>query len=243
MTRKLRLLELGLLVVLSLLGWQMRREWVWAHAREQALLQSRLRPTAVALPTALPKVEPLTAVNFALVAVKNLFSKDRNPDVILPPPAPVQEKPQPPFPVVRGVMLWPGAPPTVVLSKNSGGDQKGYHPGDKFGDWTIVSVDNKYLGLEWDGKQFKKRLDELFDQSSVVAEAQTQQAPTNAPVSGTTNLSAAGNAKSGPGQDVGNSSRTCLVGDTSPAGTIVDGMKKVVVVTPFGPSCRWDPAK
>ena len=36
--------------------------------------------------------------------------------------------------------------------------------GDRIGDWKIVSVDNQYVVFEWDGKEFKKRIDELMDQ-------------------------------------------------------------------------------
>ena len=243
MTLKFKLLDLAvlaLMVLLGLLGWQFRREWVWAHAREQTLIQSRLKPTPVQPLTPLSKVEPLTAANYAPVAVYNLFSKDRNPNVIIPPPAPTPEKPVPPVPVARGVMLWPGAPPTVVLSLGSG-SQKGYRPGDVIGEWKIVAVDNKYLDLEWDGKKFHKRLDELFDKSSVVAEVpQAPQAQPNTPVASSTDLS---KRASGPvGQDTGRGDRACVAGDTSPAGTIADGFKKVVVTTPFGPSCRWEKA-
>ncbi len=239
---KIRLLDLGvvaLLVLLALLGWQMRREWVWAHAREQALLQARLKPATVQALAPLSNVEALVATRYGDVATINLFSKDRNPNVIIDPPPPPQEKPVPPFPVAHGVMLWPGGPPTVVLSSGSGGPQKGYRPGDVIGPWRIVAVDSKYLELEWDGKQFKKRLDELFDHSSVVAEV--PQAPSgapNAPVSGATNLGASGNTKYG--LDTGRGDRACVVGDTSPAGTVADGFKKVVTTTPFGSSCHWE---
>ena len=239
---KIRLLDLGvvaLLAILALLSWQMRREWVWAHAREQALLQARLKPATVQPLAPLSNVEPLAATGYANVAMNNLFSKDRNPNVIVELPTPPPEKPVPAFPIVRGVMLWPGSPPTVVLSASTGGSQKGYRPGDVIGEWKITSVDNKYLGLEWDGKQFKKRLDELFDKSSVVAEvpqAPAASAPNSA--ASTTNLAASGNTKYGP--DTGRGDRACVVGDTSPAGTVADGFKKVVTTTPFGSSCRWE---
>jgi hypothetical protein len=242
---KIRLLDLGvlaLLALLALLSWQMRREWVWAHAREQTLLRSRLKPAAVPLLAPLSNVEPLAATGYAPVAGNNLFSKDRNPNVIIDPPLPPQEKPVPPFPVARGVMLWPGAPPTVVLSSSPGGPQKGYRPGDVIGQWKIVSVDNKYVGLEWDGKQFKKRLDELFDKSSVVAEVPQASTPQN-PSGSATNLSAPGNAKSGPGIETGAGQRACVVGDTSPAGTVVEGMKKIVTQGLMGNSCRWEAVK
>jgi hypothetical protein len=33
--------------------------------------------------------------------------------------------------------------------------------------------------------------------------------------------------------------KNCQAGDTSPAGTVVDGYKKVIEQTPFGRACRW----
>ena len=38
---------------------------------------------------------------------------------------------------------------------------------------------------------------------------------------------------------IGNSTKNCTPGDNSPAGTVVDGYKKVVEATPFGNACRW----
>jgi mannose-6-phosphate isomerase-like protein (cupin superfamily) len=43
-----------------------------------------------------------------------------------------------------------------------------------------------------------------------------------------------------PGADVGLGYRGCVAGDNSPAGTIVDGFRKVVTTSPFGVSCGWE---
>jgi hypothetical protein len=247
LTRKLRLLDLGLVLLLALLGWHLRGEWVWAHAREQAFRHQRMDQKPAPPSDPLPKVAPLSAMAYAEVAILNLFSRDRNPQVILDPPAPPVEKPVPPFPLARGVMLWNGAPPTVVLTERPGGDQKGYHPGDTIGPWKILSVDNKYVVLEWDGKQFKKRIDELMDRTNLMAEAPVQAAPNqNAPPAGSTNLSTQtqnSNVKPGPGMDTGGGFKACVAGDTSPSGTVIDGLRKVVGASPMGATCRWEQAK
>jgi hypothetical protein len=257
--RKLRLLELVLVASIGLLSWQLRREMHQARAREQALLGSSLKSTPVAGLAPLPKFTPLTAVQYAEAAAKNLFSRDRNPNVILDP-TPQKEKPMPPFPSTRGVMLWPGVPPTVVLSEKPGGEQKGYHPGDMIGDWKITSVDNQYVGLEWNGKQFKKSLDELLDKTAKVAEAggpAAQAQPTSATLVSAANSNglASGSALNGsssskvapaapgPGMDVGGGFRACNAGDPSPSGAVVNGFRKVSTPTPFGSTCRWEPAK
>jgi len=242
LNRKLRLLDLGLLAVLALLGVQLRHERIRAQAREQALLHTGAKPNAVGAVAPLPKVEPLTATSYADVAAKNLFSKDRNPNVILDPVIPPPEKPAPPFPVARGVMLWGGVPPTVVLSDKAGGPQKGYHPGEKIGEWKIASIDNSYVIFEWNGKQFKKRIDELLDRTPLtMAEAPAPAAgPAASPKPGQS-LSANGTA--GPGIDTGTGLKGCVPGDKTPSGAVVDGYKKVVNQTPFGASCQWEQVK
>ncbi len=241
MTGKLRLLDLALLLLAGFLYWRLRGEWMDSHARDLALLNSALPAARVAGLAPLEKVDAVTAADFADVATKDLFSKDRNPNVIVDPPPPPKEKPQPPFPVAHGVMLWDGVPPTIVLSEKANGPQKGYHPGDTIGPWTVVSVDNSYADFEWDGKDFKKRIDELIDRTPIVqapppasASAQAPPAPANQ------NLS---NARTGPGADVGAGFKACVANDGSPDGTVVDGMKKVITATPFGSNCRWEPNK
>jgi len=238
-------LNLLLLAVLALLAVQIRKEWLSAKTREQAFLHKTLNPTPARPLIPYVKPSPLMASAYAAVAEKNLFSQDRNSNVIVDPPPPVQEKPLPAFPVARGVMLWDGVPPTVVLSEKSNGAQRGYHPGDTIGEWTIVSIDSQFVTFEWNGKQFQKRLDELLDKTLVASEA-----PAASPAAAPTNLTPAAPAvqslspkAAGPGIDIGGNMRGCVAGDSSPAGTIVDGMKKVVSATPFGSVCRWESAQ
>jgi hypothetical protein len=240
---KLRLLDLALLVLAALLYVHLRQEWTDAHARDLALINSALPAAHVPGLTPLDKVGPVTPADFADVATKNLFSKDRNPNVILDPPPPPPVKPQPPFPVAHGVMLWDGVPPTIVLSEGVGGAQKGYHPGDTIGPWTIVSVDSSYAKFAWDGKEFKKRIDELIDRTPIAQAAPPANASAQAvapPPAATQNLST---TRSGPGIDVGAGLKSCVANDGSPDGTVVDGMKKVISATPFGSNCRWEPSK
>lgn len=240
---KLRILDLALLVAVGLLCWQLRRERMAAHARDLALIHSTLAVARLPGLAPLLKVDPVTAADFADVATKDLFTPDRNPNVIVDPPPPPPEKPQPPFPVAHGVMLWDGVPPTIVLSEKAGGPQKGYHPGDTIGPWTIVSVDNSYADFEWDGKDFKKRLDELIDRTPIEtsASAVASARPAEPPKPEAKTLS--GSSHSGPGQDTGGGTKACYADDGSPDGTVVDGMKKVVNTTPFGTVCHWESAK
>ncbi len=247
MTRKLVLLDLALVAVLCALAWQMHREWVQAHARTQAFLSVKITPGHPPQLAPLPRVAPLAAIAYADVAQLNLFSRDRNPQVVIEQ-EPVKEKPVPPFPVARGVLLWEGSPATIVLSVRPGGQQRSYREGDRIGEWKIVSLDNQYVVFEWDGKEFKKRIDELMDHTNLVAEA--AQPATPAPAAG-------GNAATGAkAQSLSDSSKSdrmvelgspdmrgCKPGDDAPAGTVLDGFKKVVSTTPFGSACRWEQVK
>ncbi len=171
----------------------------------QALLDGALPPAKVPGLTPLDKVAPLTAAAYLEIAMKNLFSQDRNPNVIVDPPKPVPEKPPPPFPVAHGVMLWDGVPPTIVLSEKAGGPQKGYHAGESIGQWKLVSVDNSFVDLEWEGKQFKKRIDELIDRTQIAEPATPRAAASKAPApaADTASQSLSSTAKAGPGVDVG----------------------------------------
>jgi hypothetical protein len=240
---KLRLLDLALLVLAGLLGWQVRREWIDSHVRDQALLHGTLPPAKVPGLAPLDKVDPLTPATYLEIAMKNLFSPDRNPNVIVDPPKPEPEKPPPPFPVAHGVMLWEGVPPTIVLSEKANGNQKGYHPGDSIGQWKLVALDNSYVSLEWNGKEFKKRIDELIDRTPVAEVSQPAPAGKTARPAPAPAQSLSTNVKPGPGSDVGAGQKGCVAGDDSPNGTVVDGMKKVLVATPFGSSCHWEASK
>src|SRR5271165_129222 len=162
------LINVALLVALVLLTLQLREKMREAREHENAILLLRFPPVETAGPAPLGKVTPLDATQYQDTVAKNLFSRDRSPIPIPdPPPPPPPPDPVPPFPVARGVMLWDGVPPTVVLSTKGNTDQRGYHPGEKVGDWKLVSVDHEYLVLEWKDKQFKKRLDELMDHTPI----------------------------------------------------------------------------
>jgi hypothetical protein len=237
-------LDLALLVIAGLLFWQLRREWIGAQTRDLALLKSTLPAAHVPGLAPLDKVGPVSAAEFAEIALKNLFSPDRNPNVIVDPPKPVAPTPQPPFPVAHGVMLWEGVPPTIVLSEKGNGTQKGYHPGDTIGPWKLVSLDRSYVGFEWDGKEFKKRIDELIDRNpGAQVAAPAAAAPQAAAVkSGVQALSDASHSGQ-PSIDIGAGFKACYSDDSSPAGTTADGMKKVVTPTPFGQNCHWEKAQ
>jgi hypothetical protein len=275
--RNLILLNVALLAVVGLLGWMLRHRWMEEQEQERKVRLARVRPPAVPQPAPLKKVPPIDGPSYAEVATKNLFSQDRNPQPIPDPPKPPPPPPvMPPLPVVYGVLMWGDMPPTVMASERGQG-QKAYREGDKIGQFKLVSVSNKEIVLEWNGKKMTKSLDELM-QKALFANADNP--PANAPqtnggapapaaaqapgmtanaasapppsndsggmrnlAEGDKNSLSSSSAQAVPGKDVGGGIHTCVAGDTSPPGTVVDGLKKLVNTTPFGVTCRWEPVK
>lgn len=244
MSSRLVLLNLLLLASAGLLAWQLHRQWEQEHSREALLFRYRVNPVPGQPLTPLVKRVPFEAAGYADVAQNNLFAKDRNPNVILDAPPPPPPPPAvPPFPVARGVMLWEGVPPTIVLSEHAGGPQKGYHPGDKIGPWQVTALDSRYVTFAWNDKEFKKRIDELLDNTpvaTVAAPAATTADAAAPPKPAPANLANSNNAV---GIDTGGGNRGCVAGDTSPSGTVLEGYKKSVVDTPFGHQCFWQAVK
>ena len=275
MKRNLLLLNLALLVVVSLLGWYLRKKWIESRDHEHKVLAAAVHPVPVAPPPPLKKVAPIDAPAYATVVDKNLFSIDRSPTPIPPPPPPpLPVKQMPPLPVAFGVMMWEGMPPTVVLSDKGKAEQKGYHPGDRIGQFTVVSVTNKEVVFDWEGKEVTARLDDML-QKGLMAQnqnnnpggatpggAQTQEPHRGTPLpsdlmkgpapaqqqaaqgtSLTGNDSSSGSAF-GPGPALpGQSIHSCVAGDNTPSGTVVNGLQKRVNTTPFATVCLWEPVR
>ena len=149
-------------------------------------------------------------------------------------------KPVPAFPVAFGVMDL-GSGPMVILSEKEGGVSRGYSVGEKVGEFTLMAVASDELVLGWEGQEIRKKFLELRPKPGTAPQAATA-APAAQPgaVVQSVNASADGG---GPGPQVTANMRACVAGDTSPAGTVKDGYRKVLSQTPFGSNCRWEPAK
>jgi hypothetical protein len=240
--RKLWLVDITLLVLICLVTAALRQRWLEGREREQALLRQMAPVAGPPVLAPLPLPTPSTAAQYLQVAQQMVFSRDRNPDVILDPPAPAPPpKPMPPFPVAYGVMNL-GEGPTAILSEKPGAQHHGYRAGEKIGEFKLVALNNKEIVLEWEGKYVKKTIEELTDRRPIVLEKPAEAAP-QAAAPAATPVTTVAEAK-GPGStDMGKSSRACVAGDTLPAGTVQDGLRKVISKTPFGDSCRWEPVK
>jgi hypothetical protein len=129
-----------------------------------------------------------------------------------------------------------------MMSEKSGGRQRGVHPGEKIGEFKLVSANSDELVLAFENRTVKKKVDELLDRGgteAVVAAggpaggASASNTPPPPPPVG----------KAEPGVKLGDGLSNCQSNDSSPAGTIANGMRKVIRQTPFDTACYWEAVK
>ena len=147
----------------------------------------------------------------------------------------------PSLPAAYG-MIDLGAGPLVILSEKPGARHRGYRAGETIGEFKLLSINGRELVFEWDGKQIKRNLDQIIDKRAAES---TAPPPEGQPAAAAAKpaVQSLAPVKAGPGVELGESTRACVHGDTTPAGTVQDGFRKVVSKTPFGDSCRWERVK
>ena len=248
MNRKVIFLNLLLIVAIGSLGWALRLRWLAEKAHEQDVLRRSVQARRVFDPPALIPPKPVMAVEYLQVAQQTLFSKDRNPTVVVPVEAPPPPKPEPVMPALpnfHGTIMF--GDPVVILS-DAKGNQKGYHKGDSIGPFKVIEFDRDNITFEWNGKKVERKLQDLVAKESTPSQAAAPAAATPAPAgAAVTSLAVAPSpptSKDSPvGTDMGAGYRGCTTGDTRPAGTVVDGYKKVVAQGLMGMSCHWELVK
>ena len=172
MNRRLVLLNLALLALAGALVWTLRTHWLAAKTRERAVLQRKVAAKAVMPPPALPAVIIVAPAEYIDVAGKMLFSKDRNPIVVIEPPKPAPEPVMPALPSYHGQMAI--GEPVVFLSMTANAAQRSYHAGEQVGDFKLVSFDDSRIAFEWKGKNVERKLEELRPKETTTqASAQT----------------------------------------------------------------------
>ena len=250
MNRKILFLDLVLLALAGWLSWALRLKWIELHQHEHTVLQlapdvqKRLMP-----PPPVPMFKAPAGAEYNDAVQRTLFAQDRNPNVILPPPPPPPAPPpMPELPAYYGIMAI--GDPVVLLSLPRQG-QKKYHAGEKVGPFKLVSFSREKITFDWDGKIVERKPEELKEkepaQQVIAAPPQVQQQPGNANTNaggvtsiGGSNSSSAPKVSEKLGRDVGGGFRTCVAGDTTPPGTIIDGYKKKVTTNMFGTTCTWE---
>ncbi len=240
MKRKLWLFNILLMAAIALAVWSLRKETREYKARERATLDKR--PSVPPVPAQPPPASPPTVTGSAYleIAQKMLLAKDRNSQIIVDPPKPPDPpKPLPPLPSVRGVMDI-GDGPIVMMSEQSGGRHRGVRVGESIGKFKLMSVTRDELVLAFEDRTVKKTLQELIDRGGgAEAAAQPGAAGTSAPSTPAPPVV----GKPEPGAKLSDDLANCQTNDPSPAGTIVNGMRKVISQTPFGSACSWEKVK
>ncbi len=239
MRRRILLLNLALITLIAAAGYEIRARRERARERENRMLGRGAAALTMPPEATRAELQPAVAAAYLELAEKMLFTRDRNPNVVVEA-APQKEMPA--LPVAHGVMDF-GSGPTIVLSPKGGGAQKAYRAGEKIGDFTLVSVDSAEVVFDWEGQAIRRKIEELVDRRAVetaaVVNTPTQQQPTQ-PTQAKPNVIESSSVKEVPGVVLGPGLRGCIPGDPSPAGTIAQGHRKVVVDTLFGKNCRWE---
>ena len=249
MNRSIILLNLVLLAVLVAGGFEMRRRWIEAREREALLLAVRpvtplqITPTIPPLASTPLKLQPSQYIE---LAERFLFARDRNPNIIIEKPPEPPPKKMPNFPGVYGVMDL-GMGPTVFMSFDRL-QQQGYKLGEKIGEFTLLAANQKEITFEWEGQSLTRTMDELRprlqDSTSQAPERINSNVNNNALASPPPVVQRAPeNVRAAPGPEIGGGRKGCVAGDSSPAGTVADGYKKVSYTYAFGPICFWESSR
>jgi hypothetical protein len=177
------LLNLALLALVGALVWTLRANWIAAQARERAVLQRKVAAKAVLAPPALPGVKTVAPAEYIDVAGKMLFSKDRNPTVVVEPAKPAPEPVMPALPSYHGQMAI--GEPVILLSPSANATQRSYHAGEQVGDFKIVSFDEARVAFEWKGKNVERKIEELRPKETGTQASAQAAGPASAPAAAT----------------------------------------------------------
>jgi hypothetical protein len=243
LNRKIIFLNVVLLALAGWMFWLLRVKWIELHQHEHTVLTLPARMRVLLYPPPPAPFKAFQVADYNQTVQNDIFAKDRNPNVIIDPPPPPPPAPPPPkmpdLPAYYGTMALFGDP--VILLSLPKGPQKKYHAGDKVGPFQLVSFDKAKVVFDWDGKIVERKPEELKElvptQQADVADAGPERVkpvilvPAPAPD--------APKISEKIGADNGGGIRMCVPGDTTPAGAVIDGYKKVVTTNMFGQTCMW----
>jgi len=244
---KLVALNAALAAGLALIIWQGAEVWKDAKAQRKATVNVPVKKITPPPMAPAKKPDAVQSATYADVASKNLFSKDRNPTVVVDPPKVEPPKVMPALPVVYGVLGLPSGV-KAIMAEHPGAPSKPVKAGDTIGEFKVVALDLSKIKFEWDGREIERDLDALADRTGAsVANARANGGAQASQSSGPAVPPPAAPAEQPTsavlGADAGTPdtpSRNCVAGDNSPLGTVVDGYKKAGVMSPFGiMGCKW----
>ena len=106
------------------------------------------------------------------------------------------------------------------------------------GPFKLLAFNRQEITLEWDGREIHKRVDEQVHHGGGAAQRGGGSGiiPGVAPPP----ITEGRKTELGPGQEMTDSIKACQSGDSTAAGTVVDGYRKEVRMTPLGTTqCIW----
>jgi hypothetical protein len=238
MKRNLILLDMVLLCLVGIAAWKIQGEWVGQKQHEQQIEKAKVTPPpvpAVSIPAAPP---PVVAASYSDIATKMLFSKERNPNIVVPVVEP-PKRPMPLLPVLHGVMGLPSGM-LALMSPDAKAPSKGVKVGEKIGEFELADLSRDEISLKWEDKTVTKSVSEMIYHGLEVTEKAPATAAPGAPPPPAANTVVAQTGKPGAASVGEQDVKTCTPGDSAPNGTVADGYKKVMLVNPFGTSCHWE---
>jgi hypothetical protein len=235
MKKNLILINLVLLAVSVVLAQKLRSDWARFQIENNL---AHLKPVKGATAPGSPSADqPVGVTNYSTIVDKHLFAQDRNN--IIPPEPPPEEhaKKLGPKPLLMGIMDL-GEEQFAWMVSSDPKEDKDYRKvkvGESLGEYKLVEILDQKVRMNADGEDIEVRLNEpskvvARDTGPVATGPSDSHRVTSIGDAGTHSTTAGAPASAGSGhtrpEDV-------------PAGTIVNGRKKVVVPSPFGPMTSW----
>ena len=241
MRKKLVWLNILLAGLIAVAGYRVSAEWSAQKKQDETVRKAKVKPAPVPVVTVPPGPAPVTAAAYSDIAAKMLFSQERNPTVVVIAPAPPPPKPMPPLPFLHGVMGLPSGM-LALMSLKHDGRSVGVHVGEKIGEFEMAALSRDEISLKWEDKTITKSVSEMIYHTQEQA-ASTPPPPGQAVAAAVTSANPAPSGPAKVGVDTGAEGgiKNCAAGDGSPAGTELDGFRKVLKPNPFGSSCFWEP--
>ncbi len=247
MNRKLLVLNVVLGAAAVYGGFQLHSEWVAAKARQAAMPGPAPKAPPAPLVARLPQQPAVLPSGYKGIAEDTLFDPSRNPNIPVdaPPPPPPPKEP-PPLPSYHGMMDF-GDPqgPIALITENDAPGHEEVHAGEMVGGFKLVAFNRQEMTLEWDGRIIHKRLNEGGSEPAKAKAAAVEPITTNGVIPGQAAPDTGPQPQQqatqlGPGVEVTDTTKACQQNDSTPAGTVADGYRKVTRVTALGTvQCFW----
>jgi hypothetical protein len=232
--RNLLLMNVLLLGAVLVQVWYLRNQWHEFQVQHLVLQQNaraESKPNAPAAPA-----KPAEVANYTAIVENLLFAPERNP--VIPVETTATATPLAPKPVLMGTVSLDGDEYALMISADPK-DSKEYRRlkvGESLGGYTLVKILDQKVAMNAAGTNVEIRLNEP---SRLVARDVGPQATTAA--TGGANVTTVGGTGTPPqgSTAVASPNAQGVPPGGIPVGTIIQGRRKTLVPSPFGPMEAW----